>query len=95
MKAQEDILIRKIPKDVLQRLDVKAKQANFKSRQTYLLEILTQLSLDELRLDAEDKYNYLLEELKDILIINTELIQTHYEILNEHFDVLNKVSKRL
>ena len=89
MRSKENIIIRKIPKSVLQRLDEKSEQAGFRSRQEYLLEILTQLSLEELQLETENRYRNLLEELKEVLKINTEIIQNNTEMLAEMLEEMD------
>ena len=60
MKLTKEIKVRKFPKDALDRIDVQARQRGYKSREAYLYDILLQLSLEELRMESEQKYKYLL-----------------------------------
>ena len=84
MKATNVIFIRNVPKDVAHRLDTQAKQGGFKSRQTYLLAKLTELSLEELQLVTEQRYQWLLKEMRKLVENNTEAlgkVEELYEII--------------
>ena len=84
-KTRIDIKIRNVDKDILYRLDVLARRFGFRSRQEYLLHVLTRLALEEVQLEADLKYNQLLSHLKDLLQLNTEALNENRETLENMF----------
>lgn len=83
-RATKTLYIRDVPTDVAHRLDTQAKQGGFKSRQTFLLAKLTELSLEELQLVTEQRYQWILKEMRKLVEHNTSAltkVEELYEII--------------
>ena len=86
MKATKEVRVRYVPVDVAHRLESLAKQGGYKSLQTFLLATLTELSLEELQLDAQEKFIRILGDLGKTIENNTEAlskVDELYEIILE------------
>ena len=81
MKATRDIVIRKIDKDVLARLETIAKKTGFKSREQFIRETLSQISLEDVQLEADIKFHNLMQEMLQILKNNTDIVDMNNELM--------------
>lgn len=93
MVDKEHILIRDIPKDVSNKLTVLAKQLGFKSRQAYLLDVLTKLANENIQFECEDRYVNLMEELKQVLLINANVLKENQQAIEENSKLLETFIK--
>jgi hypothetical protein len=94
MKQYERIEVKNVPVDVAQRLNAKAKELGYKSRSAFLLDIFTKLSLEDIQFECENRYVNLMEELKQVLLINANVLKQNQQAIEENSNILERIMNK-
>jgi len=94
MADKEQILIRDLPTDVANKLTVLAKESGFKSRQAYLVDVLTKIAYEDIQFECEERYVNLMEELKQVLLINANVLKENQQAIEENSNILEHIMKK-
>lgn len=81
-----ELKVRGLDEEVLNRLSVQAKAKGYATREQFLREVLTQLSLEEFQLESDRKYHDFLNRILDCLTQNDQTLQRSCDLLERFYE---------
>lgn len=81
-----ELKVRGLDEEVLNRLSFQAKAKGYATREQFLREVLTQLSLEEFQLESDRKYHDFLNRILDCLTQNDQTLQRSCDLLERFYE---------
>jgi metal-responsive CopG/Arc/MetJ family transcriptional regulator len=94
MQITERVEVKQVPKDAVERLNRLAKQAGYKSRSAFLKDKLLEISLDQLELEASEKYSNLIYNLERTIIDNSKVMSECRDVMDEMLLLQSQLLKK-